>query len=154
MKIETARGFTLLELLFAVVGIALIAGLAFVLLSGAKSNSRDARRLSDLNTIRNAIELYANENAKNPGAYGTLYLISDNNYTEPLPCSSTKAGLRRHINTDICDLKDPLGYAYVYARKSDGTYKLGAHFETAKNQRTPFSYGNSNTPVPGWYERE
>ena len=153
MNTTLKRGFTLIELLLVIAIIGLLASAILAALASAKDKSRDAKRLSDLNTIRNAVELYANDNARNPGTYGTFYFISDNNYTEPLPCSGT-TGLKPHISIDICNFKDIQGYAYVYARKSDGTYKLGSHFETAQYQSVPFVYGPSNTPVPGWYERE
>lgn len=153
MNTTLKRGFTLIELLLVIAIIGLLSSVVLAALADAKNKSRDAKRLSDLNTIRNAIELYANDNARNPGTYGTFYFISDNNYSEPLPCSGT-TGLKRYISTDICNFKDIQGYAYVYARKSDGTYKLGAHFETAPYQGTPFVYGASNTAVTGWYERQ
>ena len=153
MKDTSTRGFTLIELLVVIAIIGMLASAVLAALASAKDKSRDARRLQDLNTIRNAVELYANDRAANPGTYGTYYWISDNNYTESLPCSGT-TGLKPYISTDVCGYKDPQGYSYAYARKSDGTYKLGAHFETAPYQSVPFTYGNSNTPVPGWYERQ
>jgi prepilin-type N-terminal cleavage/methylation domain-containing protein len=150
-----SRGFTLIELLVVIAIIGLLSSAVLASLATARMKSRDAKRLQDLTTIRNAVELYANEHARNPGAYGTYYWISDNNYDESLPCSTT-VGLKPYLSADICNMKDPQGYSYAYAVTLRGTayvYKMGAHFEQAQYQTVPFVYGASNTAVSGWYER-
>lgn len=150
------RGFTLIELLVVVAIIGLLTSVVLSSLSLARMKSRDAKRLQDLATIRNTIELYANEHARNPGTYGTFYWIADNNYDESLPCSNT-VGLKPYLSADICNMRDPQGYTYAYAVKlisgSTYGYKLGAHFELPGNQTIPFVYGPSDTAVSGWYER-
>ena len=52
------KGFTLIEVLVAATIIGLLASVAIGSYSTATKNSRDARRKSDLETIRSAIEIY------------------------------------------------------------------------------------------------
>lgn len=49
------KGFTLVELLVVVAIIGLIAGIAVVSMNGVRAKARDARRLSDVKQIQNAL---------------------------------------------------------------------------------------------------
>lgn len=150
----SSSGFTLIELLVVIAIIALLSSTILASLNDARTKSRDARRLTDLRQIAQGMELYANEHSSvYPGDYGEFYFVSDNNYAESLPCSST-TGLKPYFQTDICNYNDPQGYSYVYAKKSDGTYKVGAHFETTQYQTIAFVYGASDIAVTGWYEKQ
>ncbi len=60
------RGFTLLELIVVITIIGLLVSVILASLSVEKAKSRDARRLSDLNQIRIAIELYSNDKGHLP----------------------------------------------------------------------------------------
>jgi prepilin-type N-terminal cleavage/methylation domain-containing protein len=51
-------GFTLIELLIVVAILGLLASIVLVGLGGARARARDARRISDLREIQNALELY------------------------------------------------------------------------------------------------
>ena len=52
------RAFTLVELIIVIAIIAILAVTAFLLLTKWLAESRDTRRLSDLNTIENALTIY------------------------------------------------------------------------------------------------
>ena len=64
----THKGFTLVELLVVVAIIGILATIVLSSLSSARERARDARRLSDIATIQNALEMYANDNG---GVYPT-----------------------------------------------------------------------------------
>jgi general secretion pathway protein G len=60
------NGFTLIELLTAVAIIGILSSITLVSVSVHKEKSRDARRISELNSIKDAIELYFEENGSFP----------------------------------------------------------------------------------------
>ncbi|MEI8061958.1 MAG: type II secretion system protein [bacterium] len=87
-------GFTLLELLFVVAIIALLSSIVLSSLAVARARGRDAKRISDLRQVRNAIELYMSDNGGNPppaGFGGTTWYGELNN--APGPGSGTYAGV-------------------------------------------------------------
>ncbi|NBV76692.1 type II secretion system protein [bacterium] len=57
MQHATKRGFTLIELLVVIAIIGLLSTVVLASLSSARAKSRDARRLSDLKQIANAVAL-------------------------------------------------------------------------------------------------
>lgn len=64
-KIEN-KGFTLIELLVVVAIIGVLASVVLVSLNSARAKSRDARRLSDLREIANALHTYYSDNQQFP----------------------------------------------------------------------------------------
>lgn len=52
------KGFTLIELLVVISVIGMLAGVVLVGTTGARAKARDARRMSDIDQIRRALELY------------------------------------------------------------------------------------------------
>jgi len=56
------RGFTLIELIIVMAIIALLSSLLIVSMNIARARSRDTRRLADIESIVNAIEMYATTN--------------------------------------------------------------------------------------------
>lgn len=67
-RLQTKKGFTLIEVLVAATIIGVLASVAIGSYSIATKNSRDARRKSDLETLRSAIELYRADNGRYPRA--------------------------------------------------------------------------------------
>lgn len=69
---KLSSGFTLIELLIVIVLIGILASLVFLGMPSAIKKARDARRRSDLNQYRIALESYsANNNSQYPGYVGS-----------------------------------------------------------------------------------
>lgn len=58
MRISNKKGFTLIEVLVVVSIIGLLASVVLVGLGGFRSRGRDARRVTDLKSLQNGLELY------------------------------------------------------------------------------------------------
>lgn len=67
-----ARGFTLLELLFVMIIVALLAGIAGPVLLGSISRARESTLKEDLYVLRKAIDNYYADNGKYPGDLADL----------------------------------------------------------------------------------
>ncbi len=66
---SSQKGFTLVELLVVISIIGVLATLVLLQLGTARAKSRDAKRISDINQIRSAVEQYFEDN---DGAYPTV----------------------------------------------------------------------------------
>ncbi|HNW55943.1 MAG TPA: prepilin-type N-terminal cleavage/methylation domain-containing protein [bacterium] len=67
MKISQRKSaFTLIELLIVIFIIAIISTLAYVSLGVVKSNGRDTKRLADINSLKQALELYRDHEGNYP----------------------------------------------------------------------------------------
>ncbi len=106
-----AQGFTLIELLVVIAIIGILSSVVLASLNNARTRSRDARRLADLDQVRLAAELYFDQNREYPAALDDL--APDFIATVPT---------------------DPLGDAYVYElASSTTTYCLGTELENSTN---------------------
>ena len=72
------KGFTLIELLVVVAIIGILASVVLASLNSARAKARDARRLSDVTQLRNAFNLYANDNNGNFPLASGYYCIGLN----------------------------------------------------------------------------
>lgn len=107
------RGFTLIELLVVISIIGTLATLVLIQLGTARGRARDAKRISDVNQIRSAVELYYDDNG---GKY---------------PDNITPAELAKYL-TQVP--KDPLdqNLTYGYKLKENvlkGQYQIWAELE-------------------------
>lgn len=62
MRLRNTKGFTLVELLVVIAIIGLLASVVVVSVGAAREKARDATRLSDMDSIRTAVELYRDGN--------------------------------------------------------------------------------------------
>jgi prepilin-type N-terminal cleavage/methylation domain-containing protein len=117
-----ARAFTLIELLVVIAIIGILASITLTLFGSTRVNARDAKRISELRQIRNALDIYFVSNGFYPCAIytgGTCTNTLQNSTAMPTPP------------------KDPLGASYTYAGLGSGTcttYHLGASLEGKTNQ--------------------
>jgi len=75
---ESHKGFTLIELLVVVAIIGLLAAVIIINLNIARTKSRDARRKSDLESVKAAIEMYNQKNFSYPSTGGCWSLSGPN----------------------------------------------------------------------------
>lgn len=121
----------MIELLIVMVIIAILATLSLFALVGTRESSRDARRRSDLESIRSALELYKADCGSYPGTFGF-----------PLPGSQLTGATCSTPNSNVYMQSvpgDPLGSpvgTYYYNSPTANTYSLCARLE-----ETPASPG-------------
>jgi type II secretion system protein G len=117
MRKLNARGFTLIELLVVIAIIGMLAAIILASLNSARVKGRDARRISDINALHTALEIYNTDNGQYPTALDVAHLVTPG-YISVIPT-------------------DPLtGAAYKYAGLGGTTctsYHLGATLESASN---------------------
>lgn len=132
IKIISSRGFTLIEILVVVAIIAVLASIVIVGLSGFRSRGRDARRVSDLRTVQNVLELYYAKNRTYP-ALGSTPAWSD--------LSTALAGPSAGLGVSMIP-SDPLpGGFYGYCSYgTDQHYVLGTTLEQTDAQVQTDSY--------------
>jgi general secretion pathway protein G len=112
-------GFTLIELLVVISIIGVVLGLSVFGLAGARKSARDAKRKSDLESIRSALEIYRAD----CNAYPVVLSFPLTGDDSTSSCDSTNV----YLEDEPTDPTAP-GRAYVYY--SDGTtYELCAALE-------------------------
>lgn len=120
------KGFTLIEILIVVAIIGLLASVVLVGLGSFRSRGRDARRIADIRSVQNSLELfYVKSNA-----YPTA-----TNWTD-LKTALVGAGIG--ISNVPLDPLDPsTTYFYAYGVSADKqSYVLGATLEDANANKT------------------
>lgn len=128
-KIKLNQGFTLIELLvvIAIIGILVVAG--SVSYQRSVRLSRDGKRASDLEQIRQALETYRSEN----GSY-------------PETANFTTALTGTYINTIPTD-PQPTTNSYYYVRTATTAYSLCAKVEGTPSK--PGSCGGASCGTAG-----
>lgn len=70
---KNTAGFTLVELLIAIVVIAILAAISVVAFNGIQERARDSQRKHEVQTIARALEMYYSEHGTYPIITGTYY---------------------------------------------------------------------------------
>ena len=134
---NTSRGFTLIELLVVIAIIGLLSSVVLASLNTARAKARDARRLSDLHQIQNALEFYASDNAgsyPSTGSMSNVYIDTGCPQSVTSPDMKTETWIPGLTPTYISSLpKDPNpinGGCYMYS--SNGNKYLLTAFGTVE----------------------
>ena len=120
-----SKGFTLIELLVVVAIIGILATVVLASLSSARERARDAKRLADIKTIQNALEIYHLENGSYPRSAALASGIPDSGDHNPTSSNTSWANLEALMGVTLP--RDPVndivgdgnylrntGYAYLY----------------------------------------
>jgi prepilin-type N-terminal cleavage/methylation domain-containing protein len=79
-NLKKQKAFTLIELLVVISIIGLLASIVLVALNGARASARMAVRVSNLNEVKTALELYYNANGGYPATVGGYYTECDGSH--------------------------------------------------------------------------
>jgi type II secretion system protein G len=138
---EAKKGFTLIELLVVVAIIGILATAVVIAFSGARRTARDTRRLADMKKIRDAIELYYQDNGVYPpsscgydcNAYDYSYNVSWNDLAAALQPYIGKLPVDP-INS-ACPPWTAGCYSYAYGNVGRTTYS--AQYDLTAQLETP-----------------
>lgn len=147
MRHNTESGFTLMEMLVVIAIIGLLASFLLVSLGSSRAKARDTRRISDINEIRKALELYYQACGVYPRANASGELEPDaSNWSgeQEQPGSSCPNGTKLSSFISPSAFKDPQGNPYRYVTLNDKgigagaslcpqEYHLGASLEMENN---------------------
>jgi type II secretion system protein G len=140
------RGFTLIELLLVIAIIGVLTSIVLVSLGGAREGGRDARRLSDIKQLANAIESYYLANGNYPRTAGWCTQISNpaNNWGPDF-----QADIAPYMPQTPLDPSFEATYQdYFYRNINDQSYYLYAELEGSDLADDGFSgcarIGNTN----------
>lgn len=121
------NGFTLVEILIVIFIIGLLSSIVLVGLGSFRARGRDARRIADLHSMQNGLELYF---AKE-GVYPSIVANSTIGWKQ---LADTLKGAGIGVNAVPNDPAAPAGKYYRYGASADGlNYVLGATLEDANN---------------------
>ena len=73
-KLSLQKGFTLVELLVVIAIIGILSTLLLLQLNTARSKARDVKRVTAVNQIRTAVELYYDDNGQYPTAISDILI--------------------------------------------------------------------------------
>lgn len=129
------RGFTLVELLIVILIIAVLAGLSLTAFVGSQKTARDARRKSDIEQVRSALELYRSDNGYYPntgaGAWtnaSAIAVLVSEGYISVIPADPANTNPYAYIALNLAG-----GRYYGYCLAAAMEYSANAYDNCASN---------------------
>jgi len=119
------KGFTLLELLVVITIIGLLSSVGLASYTRAQARARDAKRQSDLSSLRNSLEIYYSEN--------NSYVDTGGSWQSP---ETALAGLVPDYTKVLPTDPGGEGLDYKYRSVTNQGYCLEAKLETAESPST------------------
>lgn len=122
-----SKGFTLIELLVVIAVIGLLSTLAIIALGSARTKARDAKRISDVKDVRNALELYFADYGKYPSSPEGVVLGS----TEASCLDNNISGWSTTCENPYMSSvqSDPGKNSYIYRSVDGATYTIQISLE-------------------------
>lgn len=136
------RGFTLVELLVVVAVLALLMGIIVASLRDPQVNSRDTRRIRDMEEVQKAMELCYNDNACGPDGAGTYV-------TYPDYSSAQSGGIGTHMQALPNDPVAGRSYNWIDNTGDPQSYciiadlEVGDYYYIANDGKGETAIGNS-----------
>ena len=124
---KARKGFTLIELLVVIAIIGILSSVVLASLNSARQKSRDARRISEMKQIQNALELYYSNN----GTYPVMVA-----YVSPSVDSAWTASLAPALvlYLSVLPKETILNQGYLYVSTNSGQkYGLATGLENSSN---------------------
>ncbi|MBI2590671.1 MAG: prepilin-type N-terminal cleavage/methylation domain-containing protein [Candidatus Blackburnbacteria bacterium] len=137
---KVSRGFTLIELLVVISIIGILIGLTVVAFQSAKASARDAKRKTDLETIRSALDIYRTDCGDYPA---TLPAPGSPLIGDGTPASCATGNI--YISAVPGDPLYTAGYLYSYPPPPGSSYVLCASLETQTTGGAPGGCGSCGT---------
>lgn len=138
----TKKGFTIVELLVAIVVIGILATITVVSYNGIQQRARDSQRVSDVTRLKVAIEKYRAENSQYPRVCPIDYISCPigllaaplSPYIDEIPHSP--AYKQGSLDGD---------YAYVHGRVIDDSYAILVFYDARPDCKT------GHNVAAGWW---
>lgn len=156
---KKASGFTIVELLIVIVIIAILSTLVVMAYNGITEKANQSRRISDISSVRKALELYRQEVGYYP-ANGA------DNWGGALNSAAMTTALAPYMNQIPTEPTGDASKAYQYVRGVQDNYGIrifwsetpltGCHWTQTSNCRfckigKDLDYGTTPTVSASWY---
>ena len=151
--INNKKGFTLIEILIVVAIIAILASVVLIGLGPTQRAGRDARRISDLRSVQNGLELYYNKCGYYPGAAACANsnAITGGAVTSNASWNAMKASLTGSaigITTVPDDPNTANHYQYGSGGAGNSSYVIGGQLEDTSNPALNGGVNGTTNGVP------
>lgn len=142
------KGFTLIELLVVISIIGVLSSVVLATLNTVRGNARDARRISDMDQIQLALELFYNDYERYPITPGGPTWDDHWEYLQECLSAGTNCGFSTGSFTSVLPNvpNDPLDDPNT-SSDADPTYFAGWEGRTPQNYILRVRLENTNNPI-------